>query len=338
MTYKEVEDKAREVMKPHCRVCKVCDGKACIGEVPGTGGKGDGKSFTVCREFFDSVKINLDTLYEFKEIDTSVELFGKKFSVPFFAAPISGLNMNYPGYLTEDEYSTYVLEGSAEENSFAFAADGPKDDCFLATLPIVKRLGGTAVSTIKPWKSEVCFEKIDKANDAGTMAIAMDIDSAGLVNLKLVGKPVNPKSPAEMKEIISYAKKPFIVKGIMTAEAAKKCASIGAYAIVVSNHGGRVMLGNDCPAKLLPEIRKAVGNKIKIFVDGGIRTGADIYRCLALGADACLIGRPFVVAAHGGRKEGVKLYIEKIKAELTETMLMSNASTLKDITIDKIRY
>ena len=89
--------------------------------------------------------------------------------------------------------------------------------------------------------------------------------------------------------------------------------------------------------EILPQIRQLVGDRMKIFVDGGIRTGADIFKVLALGADAAMIGRPFVVAAHGGGAEGVRLYAESLGEQLKNVMLMPNCAALADITADKIR-
>ena len=77
---------------------------------------------------------------------------------------------------------------------------------------------------------------------------------------------------------------------------------------------------------------------MKIFVDGGIRTGADVFKALAMGADAVLIARPYVTAVYGGGAEGVKFYTEKIGNELADTMMMCGANTLDDITRDMIYY
>ena len=105
--------------------------------------------------------------------------------------------------------------------------------------------------------------------------------------------------------------------------------------IVVSNHGGRVL--DQCPAtaEVLEEIANAVKGKMKIFVDGGIRSGADVFKALALGADGVIICRPFVTALYGGGEEGVKLYIEKIGQELADAMEM-RANYLKEITKEMI--
>lgn len=149
--------------------------------------------------------------------------------------------------------------------------------------------------------------------------------------------PAGSKSVSELAEIAKMAGVPFIVKGVMTAKGALKAHEAGAQAIIVSNHGGRVL--DQCPAtaEVLPEIAAAVGGKMKIIVDGGIRSGVDIFKALALGADAVVIARPFVTAVFGGGKEGVKVYIEKLAAELQDTMAMCGAANLEEITADMIR-
>ena len=126
---------------------------------------------------------------------------------------------------------------------------------------------------------------------------------------------------------------PFIVKGIMTVKGALKAKEAGASAIIVSNHGGRVL--DQCPAtaEVLESIVKALeGSGIKILVDGGIRSGTDVFKALALGADGVLIARPFVTAVYGGKADGVRAY--KIGTELEDTMKMCGVSSLDEITRD----
>jgi len=337
MTYQDVLETARKNMAPKCRVCRECNGIVCRGEIPGVGGKGTGNAFIINYDYLSKIKINMDVIYENRGQDTSVELFGRKFSAPVFAAPISGLSNNYNGYLNEQTYAEMLVPGCIEAGCAAFTGDGAGDNFFLDPLKAVKAAGGVAVPTIKPWAKEDIFHKMDLAVEAGAMAIAMDIDSAGLPLLAAAGKPVNAKSAAELSEIAAYASVPFIIKGIMTVEGAKKAASSGAYGIIVSNHGGRVLDNTPATLEVLPEIKAAVGNTVKVFVDGGIRTGSDVFKSIALGADAVLIGRPYVVAACGGGAEGVALYARKITAELQEAMKMTGCATLADITADKIR-
>ena len=153
---------------------------------------------------------------------------------------------------------------------------------------------------------------------ADPIAIAMDIDAAGLPFLKNLTPPAGSKTVDELEEIVKMMNgKPFILKGIMTVNGAKKALEAGASGIVVSNHGGRVLDGMAGTADVLPDIAAAVKGRITIFVDGGIRHGEVILKMLAFGADAVLIGRPAAVAAVGGGAEGVKLLLDTLKRQLT---------------------
>ena len=174
-------------------------------------------------------------------------------------------------------------------------------------------------------------EKLDLVKAADPFAIAMDIDAAGLPFLKNMTPPAGSKTVEELRQIVQWAEKPFILKGIMTVEGARKALEAGAAGIVVSNHGGRVL--DQCPAtaEVLPAIVDAVGGKMTVLVDGGIRSGMDVFKALALGADAVLIGRPFVNMVYGGGAQGVAVLVAKLKAELADTMAMCGAHSLAEI-------
>jgi isopentenyl diphosphate isomerase/L-lactate dehydrogenase-like FMN-dependent dehydrogenase len=119
-------------------------------------------------------------------------------------------------------------------------------------------------------------------------------------------------------------------------KAAVKSAETGAYAILISNHGGNVVEGSLAPCDVIEEISKEVGNSIKIFADGGVRSGEDVFKMLALGAKAVGIGRPYVVAVYGGGQDGAAIYTQKIFWELQNIMRLANCKNLKDITRDKL--
>ena len=195
---------------------------------------------------------------------------------------------------------------------------------------------GMGGPTIKPWNLQTIEGKLELVKKAEPFAIAMDVDAAGLPFLKNCVPPAGSKTVDELREIVKMAGVPFIVKGIMTAKSALKAEEAGAAAIVVSNHGGRVL--DQCPAtaEVLPGIVEAVGGRMKVFVDGGIRSGVDIFKALAMGADGVLIARPFVTAVYGGGVEGVQSYVEKLGAELADTMAMCGASTLSEISGEMI--
>ena len=178
-----------------------------------------------------------------------------------------------------------------------------------AATAAVKKAGGLGIPTVKPWNIETVREKMALVKEANAFAVAMDVDAAGLPFLKNLTPPAGSKSVAELREIVEAAGVPFIVKGIMTVKGALKAQEAGAAAIVVSNHGGRVLASAAATAEVLPEIVEAVGGRVKIIVDGGIRSGTDIFRALALGADAVMICRPILISYYGGRTEGIVSYI-----------------------------
>ena len=122
-----------------------------------------------------------------------------------------------------------------------------------------------------------------------------------------------------------------ILKGILDADDAKTAVKLGADAIVVSNHGGRQLDGAPSSISALPAIADAVGADTEVLFDGGIRTGADIMRALALGARACLIGRAYIYGLGAGGKAGVAKAIDILENELSVTMALTGTNRIADI-------
>lgn len=331
MNYKEVLKEARGNLNKSCRVCPTCNGVACAGEVPGMGGKGTGDAFKVNIEALAAYKLNMRTIHDAKDPDTSLELFGKKMDIPVFAAPVSGTTLNMGGKFSEEEYISWVISGCLSGGIFPMVGDTAVDSFLTTNLAELEKQGGNGIAIIKPWENANVIEKIKLAEKAGAFAIGMDIDACGLITLALHGKPVMPKNVQEIKEIVESTNLPFILKGIMTVDEAKLAVEAGVDAIVVSNHGGRVLDQTPGVADVLQEIAEEVKGKVIILADGGIRSGADILKMLALGADAVLIGRPFVTASFGGKAEGVKAYIHFLKSELKSAMVLTGCKTIKDV-------
>lgn len=331
MTYKEVLQAAQGQMGP-CRACPVCNGRACGGTIPGPGAKGSG---TVAVRNFDAwrnVRLNMDTIHENFEPDTSLTLFGRSFKYPFFAGPVGAMTLHYGDKYNDLDYNNILVPACAAAGIAAFTGDGTNHKVMEGAAAAITACGGAGIPTVKPWDNATVARKIALARSSGCFAMAMDIDAAGLPFLKNLTPPAGSKTVDELKEIVKLMNgKPFILKGIMTVNGAKKALEAGASGIVVSNHGGRVL--DQCPAtaEVLPAIVDAVGGKMTILVDGGIRTGMDVFKALALGADAVLIGRPFVNMVYGGGAEGVQVYVDKLRAELADTMAMCGAHKLSDI-------
>ncbi len=337
MDWKEVQTKARERMPNHCRVCPVCDGKACAGQIPGVGGTGTGSSFFENMEGLAAYKLNLRTIHDAKDPDTSFNFFGKALKTPILAAPITGAKINMGGALTEEEYITAVIQGSRAAGSVGMSGDTGDPSIYHAGLAAVQQADGWGVPFIKPREQDEVMARIKLAEEAGAFAVGVDVDGAGLVIMKMLGQPVGPKTEKELTELVASTKLPFIVKGIMTPEEALMAVNAGAKAIVVSNHGGRVLDHTPGAADVLPEIADAVKGKIMVIADGGVRSGTDALKYLALGADCVLVGRPVMVGAVGGYEEGVKIIIEKMTAELKQAMILTGCADLSAIS-DSIIY
>ncbi len=331
MKYKEMLDRARDQFNGSCKVCRVCDGVACRGQVPGMGGKGTGKSFIENVAALDRIKLNMRVIHKVVEPDMSIELFGKKLDLPVMAAPITGTSINMGGLVSEKEYIEPVIAGCKNKGTYAMLGDTAIPQFLLDNLEVMTKYEGAGIVFIKPWENKNIIEKIKKAEEAGAIAVGIDIDACGLVTLKLHGTPVYAKNVEEIRELVNSTELPFILKGIMTPDEALMAVEAGVYGIVVSNHGGRVQDYTPGTAEVLPEIAKAVDGRIKVFVDGGIRTGVDVLKMLALGADACLIGRPFVTASFGGQTEGVEMYIGRLKADLEAAMVLTGCQDLDSI-------
>ena len=336
MTYDEVLKSARGNMGPYCKVCPVCNGAACKNQMPGPGAKGVGDNAVRNYQKWQEIRVNMDTIHENKPIDTSVELFGRTFKYPFFAGPVGAMTLHYGEKYDDLDYNNLLVDACAKGGIAAFTGDGTNAKVMEGATAAIKAAGGLGIPTVKPWNLETIREKMELVKASGSFAVAMDIDGAGLPFLKNLTPPAGSKTEDELREVAEMAGVPFIIKGIMTRRGALKAKDAGAAAIVVSNHGGRVL--DQCPAtaEVLEDIVEAVGGRMKILVDGGLRSGVDVFKALAMGADGVLLGRPFVTAVYGGAAEGVQCYIDKIGGELEDTMRMCGANTISDISRDMI--
>ena len=336
MTFQEVIENARGQVGEICKACPVCNGRACGNKVPGPGAKGVGDTAIRNYDKWQEVRLNMDTICENKPVDTSLELFGRKFTLPVFA--VGAVQLHYGKSHTDLTYNQTLLKACAAYGIAAFTGDGTDPQVVASAAAAIKEIGGAGVPTIKPWNQATVMEKMALAKESGAFAVAMDIDAAGLPFLKNMQPPAGSKSVEDLKEIVAGLDVPFILKGIMTVKGALKAKEAGASAIIVSNHGGRVLDQCAATAEVLPDIVAALkGSGMKIIVDGGIRSGVDAFKALAMGADAVMIARPFVTAVYGGAEEGVKAYLDKIAGELSDTMAMCGAHSLAEITADMVR-
>jgi isopentenyl diphosphate isomerase/L-lactate dehydrogenase-like FMN-dependent dehydrogenase len=131
---------------------------------------------------------------------------------------------------------------------------------------------------------------------------------------------------------------PLIVKGIMRGEECATLIDCGIDAVIVSNHGGRLLDGTAATIDVLPEIVAAVDGQAEVLIDGGIRRGSDIVKALALGARACLIGRPYLWGLAAGGQAGVEHLLEILGRELEQAMALAGCATIEEIDASIVGY
>lgn len=293
------------------------------------GGVGSGAGFINNFQALAAVRLNLRTIHTVASPDIALSLFGKGLAMPILGAPIGGVKMNVNDAMSEEEFCLAMLEGARQAGTLGMGGDGPFPLLYNATLAAVRQAGGIPVT--KPRGQEAIVAHFRRAEEAGAAAIGIDIDAAGLLNMTRNGQPVEPKTVDQLRELAAATPLPLILKGVMTVEDAQAACRAGAAAIVVSNHGGRALDHTPGTAEVLPAIAAAVKGRITILADGGVRSGTDVLKFLALGADAVLVGRPLAIAAVGGGAEGVRLMLETLAEELRAAMVLTGCNSLSEV-------
>jgi len=336
---KEILNKARRLFDGACLACEICDGSACKGIFPGMGSTGRGETFINNVNAFKNYQINTFVFHNVLEPDLSIKIFGYKIDIPILAAPITGTDVNMNNAIDEFDYAKIVVDSFRSLGSIAMVGDGARPDMYLIGLRAIREASGWGIPIFKPRRDiEEIIKRIKAAEENNAVAVGVDVDAIAFKTLKMVNQATGPLNFEKLKKIVKSTKLPFIAKGIMNKEDALKAIEAGVKGIIVSNHGGRVL---DCmPATLdvLPEIVKVAKNKVLILIDGGIRFGLDVFKCIALGADGVLIGRPISVYAVGGGIEGVKYYVNKIVQELREVMILTGSKNIKSISPKMLRF
>ena len=339
MTYAELAAAARGQVGPYCKACPVCDGKACKNTVPGPGAKGSGTVATRNWEAWQRVLVNMDTIHESFTASVAARALGRDLALPVMIGPVGDVHRHYGEKYDTVGYNSCALRAASAAGTLALTGDGLDGSIMDEACALIGQLGGAGIPTVKPWDEVTLERKLGQALAARPAAVAMDIDGAGLPFLKGQEPPAGAKDVAQVAEIVERCHEegvPFLLKGIMGPRVAEKAAEAGVDGIVVSNHGGRVLDGVPATADVLGAVADAVGSDVDVLVDGGIRTGLDVFRALALGAKACLVCRPFVVAIYGGGEEGAADYLAQLGSELADTMEMCGAATVADISRDML--
>lgn len=327
--------KAKEKFNSACYVCKECNGEACRGKMPGIGGVGTGQTFVENVKSLKKYKIlpRYITSIRSEDIDISMDFLGVKLELPVVVSPVTGTTTNLGGKVDELEYVRWVLKGAMYSGTIAMVGDSATPDKYKVGIRGIFENFGNGIGIYKPRKNnEEVLKRIKEAEEVGALAVGMDIDGISILTMRLKKQDVEPKSFEELKYIISSTKLPFVVKGVMTPEDALLAYRAGAKVIMVSNHGGRVNDSLPSTIDVLPSIVRVLkGKNVLIGIDGGFRSGTDVVKALCLGAHFVGIGRPITIYAFGGGVDGVKLYFDKIKNEIKETLKILGVKKISEL-------
>lgn len=279
----------------------------------------------ITARYMDSILIK-ESLIDSVVADTSIELFGEKFSSPVMTPAFSHLKQFNGRELSGlEEYS--IAAGDMNILNFVGMME---NDGFKKIIDT----GAKTVRIVKPYADNAKVrDQMRFAEDNGAFGIGMDIDhifaNDGLD--VVVGELMAVQTSDMIRSYIESTKLPFFVKGVLSEKEAKKCAELGAKAVIVSHHHGRLPYAVP-PLMVLPAIRKALeGTDVKIIVDCGISSGADVYKCLALGADAAAVGRSMLPSLEEGGIDGAEKFLKSVNDELRFIMSCTGFATVADI-------
>ena len=272
----------------------------------------------ITRDYFDSLLI--ETRYLDAVIPTTeMTLFGETFRTPVMTAALSHLHN------TAQNGMIVYAQAAAQSGAVHWVGMGSDEE-----LEQIVATGARTIKIIKPHAdNREVLRKIEHAVKVGCMAVGMDIDHAfnsggGYDNV--FGLPMKAKTTEELTEFEQAAGVPFIVKGVLSPHDAEKCLKAGCAGMVVSHHHGMVQYAVP-PLMALPDILSVTCGSVPVFVDCGIESGMDVYKCLALGAKAVSVGRHLMPLLRDGA-EAVSQRINEMTAELAGVMARTGVSSL----------
>ncbi len=280
----------------------------------------------ITRKYMDSVLIE-ERIIGSKLADTTTEFFGELFDSPVMTPAFSHLG-NYEGRPMNglEEYSV-----AAKEMNILNFCGMMENDMFKKIIDT----GAKTVRIVKPYDDNGKIrDQLQYAESIGAFGVGMDIDHIfGENGFDIcVGEKMAIQTAEMLSDYVKLTKLPFIVKGVLSVRDALICADIGVKAVIVSHHHGRMPYAVP-PMRILPKIKEALkGRDVKIIVDCGIESGADVYKALALGADGAAVGRAMMPALEKDGISGAKKFLMHVNNDLR--FIMSNTGFAKISDID----
>ncbi|TDV52000.1 lactate 2-monooxygenase [Actinophytocola oryzae] len=337
------------------------------------GGAGSGATVAANREAFDRWRIVPRMLTDATTRDLGATVLGQSMPAPVLLAPVGVQSIVHPdGELATaraaaalgitmvlSTASSHTIEEVAEANG-----DGPRwyqlywpndNDVTISILHRAKAAGFSAlVVTLDTWTLAWRPNDLDQAYLPFIRGIGNAVPFSDPAFRALLAKSPEEDPTAAILQWIpmftgtdkrwdqlpflrEHWDGPIVLKGIQHVDDARRASDAGMDGIVVSNHGGRQVDGAVAALDMLPEIAAAVGDRLDVLFDSGIRTGADVVKALALGAKAVLLGRPYVYGLGLGGEDGVRHVVRSVLADLDLTLGLSGNRTLADLSPDTLR-
>jgi len=277
----------------------------------------------------EKIMLRLKVIHGLETANTTVKILGQAVKTPVIVAPFANMARVHP------EAEMAIAKGAEKVGAMMFL--GPVST--YSAKQIVEAVNTPIVWNGDPLKDrERLLTLMNQAEKAGCCAVGLCADDFMGIKIKDRLRALSniSFSTEAIREVRKETSLPFFIKGIMTVEDALNAVDAGADAIVVSNHGGRVLDCCQASIEVLPEIVKAVDGKTEILIDGGFRRGTDILKALALGAKGVLIGRPICWGLAAAGAEGVAKVLQMMTSELIRTMILTNVPNVSSVPRDAV--
>lgn len=322
------------------------------------GGAGDELTLRGNRDAFERITLRNRVLTDLSGGDTGVTLFGDRFDFPILLAPVAHQKLAHP-----DGELASVLGASAMRAGFVLSTESNTSLDDVARTTRVPWWFQLYIQHDRDFTQEL----VRRAETAGARALVVTVDApvngmrnreqragfalpTGIGAVNLQGLPAPPpltiapgqslfSMPAlanaanwgDIERLRGTTRLPMLLKGITHPDDARRAIDAGVDGIIVSNHGGRVLDTQIATIDALPAVAEAVDRRLPLLLDGGIRRGSDVFKAIALGADAVLVGRPYVHALATAGASGVAHVLHLLRVELEMTMALCGCRNLAAI-------
>ena len=276
-----------------------------------------GDSIQIAREYMDSLLVESRIIGAVRP-STQFEFLGERFETPIMTAALSHIDL------------AGMAEGAAAAGAPVSIGMGNND-----TMASVLKTGAKVMKIIKPYADhEEIFSRIRFAEENGAIAVGMDVEHSihadDPEDDNIHGLQMKLPTMDELREFIGSTRLPFFIKGALSVQDAVRCAELGCAGIILSHHNGLMRYAVP-PVRLLPKIRETLGDKLLLIADGGMESGFDAFKALALGADAVTVGRPLMGPLKEKGAEGVREKIDEMTKQLQAMMYRTSSPDLKHI-------